>query len=172
MIIAIEGCDGTGKTTLFNQLKRDSRFPYAYFLSTNSRLSEPEELRQYLNWISQFSEKNLIILDRFSPLSEMIYSNALGRVCLFPDVSALIPLLETAQICFVHCRPPLRIIEDNILNSPQKSGVLSHHKKIIALYDEWMGRLRHHNITVFEYDYYEEGSATHILSGLLEGVSG
>lgn len=67
MLIIIEGCDGTGKTTLANKLIEDFKFSY------NKENKPPYDgFKYYIDRATSFKSGDNIILDRFH-LGEIVY---------------------------------------------------------------------------------------------------
>lgn len=80
MILVLEGPDGAGKTTLFEQLK--PLLPKAVFVptfrTTNADMAEVERLADFM-WRHLSDPKKLYVCDRHHAVSSLVYGPLYGR---------------------------------------------------------------------------------------------
>lgn len=94
MTLIIEGCDGTGKTTLVNQLKKHYNID-----SLRLTYNDPKDY----NFYSRLLEKTNCIFDRHF-LSEIVYANIFNRRCELTanEISELLIKMKKLNIkCFI-----------------------------------------------------------------------
>lgn len=165
MIIIVEGMDGTGKTTLVQQLAHrlevkprkfvgslgPSDDDYRWDLVNRTKL-EIAELE------TTFAKGGSIkrLYDRFPLISEAIYGpvlrdrNYFGGL-YYPLRSRLLAL----KTVIIYCRPNREVIQANVHQSPQMSGVSEHFSKLLDAYDKLFVELTespvNSYITVFDY---------------------
>jgi len=164
MIIIVEGMDGTGKTTLVQQLAhhldvRPKKFvkssgPYEEFKRTLVASTIPE-----LNELETASAKGRPIkrlYDRFPLISEAVYGPILrGRNCFGGLYYPLRSRLLALKTVIIYCRPDRDVIHTNVQQTPQMSGVREYFDELLDAYDklfeELMDSPMNSYITVFDY---------------------
>jgi tRNA uridine 5-carbamoylmethylation protein Kti12 len=148
-LVVVEGCDGSGKTTLIDELRRRA-VKYSVVL----RASFPRSAVQISSFIDLVkyakAEIPLVICDRFHPISEQVYGPVIRRqvVAYHPDEIRPVDLI-------VHCRPPLGVIQKAVHHNPQMAGVLDQVPALVERYDELMALLNW-AVPVLTYDYTEQ----------------
>lgn len=165
MLIAVEGIDGSGKTTLIATLRERLKENVVCI----SRPTGPRSLIQMLDqalWLAQHPPTSILLVDRHPYISEEIYGPVLRDRSKFENVSeAQRTLIRDSISGVIYCRPFANTIIKNIEGSKdrQLAGVPEKVKTLIAAYDEfmydWKGRL-------VEYDY-----TNHTIDPLLEAIS-
>lgn len=152
-LIVIEGCDGAGKSTLIEQLRRNAT---RYFVIVRSAGSprNPDVASRFLAGISQLAmrmDPQPVICDRFVPISDPIY----GVIVRGEDPTPFkwSQLRDVDKI--VYCRPPREVIFDQIRKQEQMAGVLERADAIITAYDRFFNQARALGGTpsIFQYDY-------------------
>lgn len=164
MIVIVEGMDGTGKTTLVQQLAHHLDMKPKKFVKS----SGPDEDCRITLVASTISEINELetasaegrpikrLYDRFPLISEAVYGPILrGRNCfggLYYPLRGRLLALKTA---IIYCRPNRDVIQANVQQAPQMSGVLEHFDELLDAYDKLFEELTetpgNSYITVFDY---------------------
>lgn len=141
MLIVIEGCDGSGKTTLVQQLIEDRRLPY-FVVVTGARASRATlyEMQFELNWLNRHSPGQRIICDRHRRISECIYGPAYGRPAVWDDHMVVDHVLREVDV-LIYCRPDSQVIADNVRRTPQMEGVVDRTPDLIRRYDALMNAI-------------------------------
>lgn len=142
MLIAIEGCDRAGKTTLFEQLK--PMLPFATFVSGGpfaiefkpiARLVEERDVRL---WSQLYDRSKVYVADRCPFVSNVVYAEVYGR----PPVSY--PEWDS-ELRVLYLRPSIEVLkarghDDWNPDFARERGV----------YDEVIGRLQHEVVETVE----------------------
>ena len=178
MIIIVEGMDGTGKTTLVQQLAhrlevQPTKFVGSLGPSDDYRLDLVSRTRSEITELEIASAKGGSIkrlYDRFPLISEAIYGPILrGRNCfggLYYPLRSRLLALETV---IIYCRPNRDVIQANVQQAPQMSGVLEHFGELLDAYDKLFVELTdspvNSYITVFDYTRDEVRELVHKIRG-------
>ena len=168
-MIIIEGMDGSGKTTLAQQLSfRLGNVPVKRFVTSDGPTDydllverTKAALTELHNQVTQ-NQRPVVIYDRFSLISEAVYGSILRDRNHFGDEwAALINLLLALDPIVVYCRPGRKYILQNIQETAdnQMEEVISKARDLINAYDElisWLQvkarRLGSGRILVYGYD--------------------
>lgn len=168
-MIIIEGMDGSGKTTLAQQLSfRLGNVPVKRFVTSDGPTDydllverTKAALTELHNQVTQ-NQRPVVIYDRFSLISEAVYGSILRDRNHFGDEwAALINLLLALDPIVVYCRPGRKYILQNIRETAdnQMEEVISKARDLINAYDElisWLQvkthRLGSGRILVYGYD--------------------
>lgn len=117
MIVLIEGVDGSGKTTLCNQLRFEGYVP----------LNIEQDDEQYIKYIIRANEGQIYICDR-SFLSDLIYRLEDGKKRQGMDLSSMLEILNrNTKVIF--CHSPTAYLdsmkrgEDNITSKPRNDAI-------------------------------------------------
>lgn len=152
MIIIIEGPDGSGKTSLANQLSRQTGYPIIHRSSPKTEEEKKQMLAEYLLTIK--SNKN-VIFDRCW-YSEMVYGPVMrdDSVISFPGMYELERMLAKTGAIVIYCTGP----EPALWMRCTKRGedyitCRDDFKEIHARYEELMSVP--HYIPVVRYEYKE-----------------
>lgn len=143
--VIIEGPDGAGKSTLMHQLLEGhpeyQRAPRACS-SLGGRLSGID----LVAYLTQYGSLDGVIYDRHPAISGVVYDAVL---CRDPSIAAGKYLreafrwaLENARV--IYCRPPVEVIAQSVLATPQMAGVARNIHRIVDTYDSVMGNLIPH----------------------------
>lgn len=145
MIIIVEGMDGTGKTTLVQQLAHRLGMKPKKFVKSSG---PDEDYKQTLvnRTISEINELEAASLegrsinrlyDRFPLISEAVYGPILrGHNCFGGLYYPLRSRLLALKTVIVYCRPYRSVIWSNIQQSSQMSGVLEYFDELLDAYDK------------------------------------
>lgn len=160
-VIVVEGVDGSGKTTLMDNLRLANGPRRYYTLIRHS--GRPLKIRDVKDFLGSLtvSYGMLRIIDRHPFISEPIYGPILRGVDMTGDWSEdrKIQVLKNTVDRIIYCRPPLPRIVQNLDNNPQLSGVKERITSLVTAYDRMMNILIHEGIRVIEYDFTSDLSA-------------
>lgn len=174
MIIIVEGMDGTGKTTLVQQLAHRLEIQPRKLVGSlgpgdDYRLVLVNRTRSEITELETASAKGESIkrlYDRFPIISEAVYGSTLrGHNCFgglyYPFRSRLLAL----KTVIIYCRPDREVIRANVQQGPQMDGVLEHFGELLHAYDKLFVELMespvNSYITVFDYTRDEVGELIH-----------
>jgi hypothetical protein len=165
-MVIIEGPDGSGKTTLINQLQKDVNLPiHERFCNSdgsptrnNSETQDPGERAQlfyhaYTDTASLDSQPTSIY-DRHAMVSEYVYG-PIVRGALPPQfgshqASQMIKVIAQRSL-FVLCRPPFERLMMSVRAQTQMDGVHDQIKSIKTAYDAlyvyWPGQKMTYDFT-------------------------
>jgi hypothetical protein len=168
-MILVEGCDGTGKTTLVNSLVQDLGLRVGQRGTVNR-----DELYKYTRQdtyraLSLAVGGNVtyypgpLIWDRLGPISDPIYSRIMGRECAFKrsEIEFFRRLAEAVRFPIVICHVPLEVGEENQARTHQMDGVDANYPFVHGLYEGVRDHLLTWSPPCHVYDYrvpnaYEE----------------
>lgn len=142
-LIIIEGCDGTGKTTLIQSLAAELNLPIVKSFKPRT----PVDIDQFDNWANACPRTPLC--DRHAAISDLVY----GKILRGSTPSTLTMARSKLQGNFlIHCAPPLHFVKTNVHVEAQMEGVKSNLEKLYEGYEHLMSELEPH----FTYDYTQE----------------
>lgn len=158
MIIIVEGMDNTGKTTLVEQLVRETGYDRV-------RSSGPQSLEDMIDKVETCLTSDNIIYDRFPLISEEVYGPALRGYSLWEFSrwrEYFIQLLQLKPL-FIYCRPARETILRSINQREQLEGVVERASVIIDIYDRVFDHLRRfYPMDVVVHNYREDPLAKNI----------
>lgn len=161
-IIVVEGVDGSGKTTLIDQLRQAS---IRHFV-TLSRSSPPKtlpEIMDVLSWMERGARMATpLICDRHPLISEPIYGRVLRGYSLLTELFSREPNFggehfNTYVERVIYVRPSDEVIERYVGHHPQLKGVIPNLKALLHQYDVMMRTLEQMKVPVIHYDRYLYG---------------
>ena len=144
--IVIIGMDNTGKTTLVNDMKNILNIESIKSPGPNFTKEE-----MYEEIITDLSKEELVILERFAIVEEMIYGEILRDNPKF-NFEDLMQIKEKYNPIFIYCRPK----KENIFNfgdREQMEGVIEQSKKLLEAFDNLYNRMIQNEFDIFRYDY-------------------
>ena len=144
--IVIIGMDNTGKTTLVNDMKNILNIE-----SIKSPGPDFTKEEMYEEIITDLSKEELVILERFAIIEEMIYGEIIRHNSKF-NFEDLMQIKEQYNPIFIYCRPK----KENVLNfgdREQMEGVIEQSKKLLEAFDNLYNRMIQNEFDIFRYDY-------------------
>jgi hypothetical protein len=162
--IIIEGCDGSGKSTLISHMRQLSNYPLCFVNRVNAHQHDSQP-KEFCHWILSKTRNFSIVVDRFPLISEKIYGPILRGVDRFEKMNRaeVIEWLRWRDdVRVIYCRPQRARISTNVEKSNQLSGAAENLNTILGMYDAWMYAFRQAGLWVRDYDY-EVNSAEQIL---------
>ncbi len=178
MIIIVEGMDGTGKTTLVQQLAhrldvKPRKFVGSLGPSDDYRLTL---VNRTINEIAELSVASAEgrpikrLYDRFPLISEAVYGPVLrGHNCFGGLYKPLKGGLLALKTVIVYCRPHKDVVQANVQQGIQMNGVLEHFNDLLEAYDKLFEELTESPvdsyITTFDYTQDEVQDLIHKIRG-------
>jgi len=144
--IVIIGMDNTGKTTLVNDMKNILNIESIKSPGPNFTKEE-----MYEEIITDLSKEELVILERFAIVEEMIYGEILRNAPKF-NFEDLMQIKEKYNPIFIYCRPK----KENVFNfgdREQMEGVIEQSKKLLEGFDNLYNKMIQNEFDIFRYDY-------------------
>ena len=144
--IVIIGMDNTGKTTLVNDMKNILNIESIKSPGPNFTKEE-----MYEEIITDLSKEELVILERFAIVEEMIYGEILRNAPKF-NFEDLMQIKEQYNPIFIYCRPK----KENVFNfgdREQMEGVIEQSKKLLEGFDNLYNKMIQNEFDIFRYDY-------------------
>jgi hypothetical protein len=138
-MIVVEGADGTGKTTLVNQLAQDFNLNVG-MRGTHDRDKLFEVTRQDTYTALAHAvrgREHPKIWDRLGPFSDPIYSQVMKRRCAFKttELDFARSIFKALQCPIIFCIVPFEVLQENCLNGGhQMEGVLDNLLYIASAY--------------------------------------
>lgn len=151
-IVVVEGCDGSGKTTLIERARENQRD--RYFMTVRASRYPPDIASsfQYLQWVKYCPHD--CILDRIHFISDRIYGPILRDEDLFKALPLQFGIQQMGAV--VYARPPTEVILENLSHSVHLRGVVQNAERIIERYDEVMDTLKLRGVKVLKFDYTQD----------------
>ena len=153
-LIIIEGCDGTGKTTLLHKLAADLNLP----IVKSYRPRTATDIQQFDNWANAAPRTPLC--DRHAAISDLVYGPLL-RGSTPSTLEMAKSRLNNNYLVF--CQPPAQEVQANIFVEPQMDGVIQRLKDIYNRYELLMEDLGPN----FVYDYTQPRAYDALINQLL-----
>lgn len=148
-MIVIEGCDNTGKTTLFHKLRIDLNMLGVLNVRPTDRWD------MYNKTLNLLDIKHPIIIDRWAPISESIY----GPICRNDQMLSEADLfysdhrLAHDKSIVIFCNPELSQVESTIHERDQMEGVVKFLRPIYYAYQDRIRAAQERGVRVIEYNY-------------------
>lgn len=172
-MIIVEGCDGTGKTTLVQSLSADLNLLIGKRLTVKRdeiyKTTKGDTYRALAAAVEGLGKP--LIWDRIGTFSDPIYGRVLERESAFTtrEAQLQIDIIKALGCPIIICTVPFEIAQENMERSEQLEGVDVNFEPIYEQYEIMKDYLRilmpSHT---FEYDYREEGAYNHICENILK----
>jgi hypothetical protein len=167
-VILIEGCDGTGKTTLVNCLAQQFQLNVGQ-RATRNRDELYRVTRQDTYTALSLAVENKHkpqIWDRLGPFSDPIYSRVTGRGCAFnlAELQFALGILKVLRCPIIFCIVPLETIQDNIAGTHQMDKVEENLSYLAGAYESMAQSMD--VITI--YDYRVEGAYDRLVEDVIK----
>lgn len=146
--------DNTGKTTLIQNLIRDSK-GRGYLKAVVSLGPQRNEYEQR-DWARHqlFKANGPTIYDRFLPICDIVYGEVLRGGSLWDINSDYLKELKSLRNpLIIYCRPPKSIILGFEDGREQMDGVEENGEALVDKYDQVMSDLKLKGFNVVKYDY-------------------
>lgn len=166
-MILVEGCDGTGKTTLVQSLKQDLGLSVGQRGTANRdelyKVTRPDTYTALANAVGGYHSP--YIWDRLGPISDPIYSRVMGRDCAFKrsEIEYFKHIAEAVKFPIIICHVPLEVAEENQLQSHQMEGVDANYPFLHGLYEGVRDHLLTWKPSCHVYDYRVKGAYDELL---------
>ncbi|MCO5760317.1 MAG: hypothetical protein NHG36_02220 [Chromatiaceae bacterium] len=136
MLVVVEGPDGSGKTTLIEQLR--NRGDSAYFVTLRPSGPPPSlaHVTRFAHLAGIAAKDETVLCDRFPPISEYVYGKVLRGHSLVTTDYLIRSLHEVTSI--VYCRPCLKTLVQNLETERQMAGVAENLLRLRGEYDATM----------------------------------
>lgn len=144
--IVIIGMDNTGKTTLVNDMKN--------LLNVEGIKSPGPDFTKeemYNEVITNLSREELVILERFAIIEEIIYGEILRNAPKF-NFEDLIQIEEKYHPIFIYCRPKKKDVF-NFGERDQMEGVIERSEKLLEGFDNLYNKMIQKDFDIFRYDF-------------------
>lgn len=160
-MIIVEGCDGSGKTTLVNRLSDELSLRIGQRgIKDRDRLFEvtrEDTYRALAHGVEGYHKP--FLWDRLGPFSDPIYARVMGRNCAFKteELRHCTEVFKALRAPIIICHVPLDVAKQNAFNEHQMTGVSENFDFIWEMYE----RLKDIITIDFNgiiYDYRVEGS--------------
>lgn len=142
-MIVIEGCDGTGKTTLVNQLSDELGLRVGLRGTPNRdelyKVTREDTYRALAGAVEGYYPP--LLWDRLGPFSDPIYTRVDigGRECAFKveEMRHCIEVMKAIRVPIIICSVPLETARENAMMGHQMQGVGDHFDLIWDLYERF-----------------------------------
>lgn len=144
--IVIIGMDNTGKTTLVNDMKN--------LLNVEGIKSPGPDFTKeemYNEVITNLSREELVILERFAIIEEIIYGEILRNAPKF-NFEDLMQIEEKYHPIFIYCRPKKKDVF-NFGERDQMEGVIERSEKLLEGFDNLYNKMIQKDFDIFRYDF-------------------
>lgn len=156
MIIVVEGPDGSGKSTLIDQLFRDLNCA-TYHSGGPKTLQEMSESLESLSVLANSSE--LYIVDRTPWFSELVYSIALSKPMIMhrAELKKYWSLPQAVVLCSLEtpedCVNNMSLAHKAHKPFEHTNKVVTHFRKVFKLYQDLFDQIEKHPITSYRYNW-------------------
>lgn len=169
-MIVVEGCDGTGKSTLVRDLMGDLNLKEGQRGTANRdelyKVTREDTYRALAHAVEGYHPP--FIWDRLGPISDPIYSRAQERKVAFslPELEHFKHVVQAIKAPIVLCHIPLEYARENQEKSHQMDAVNENFDFIHNTYEAVRDALQDWGPFVHVYDYRVEGAYFELLEKL------
>lgn len=138
-MIVLEGCDGTGKTTLANRLSDELGLSLGVRGTKNRddlwKVTKKDTFQALGHAVEGYHPP--FIWDRLGPFSDPIYSRIMGRDCAFnvEEMRHCQEVMKVLRCPIVVCHVPLETARENAGMAHQMLGVADNFDQIHGMYE-------------------------------------
>ena len=158
-IIILEGADGSGKTTLAQELRKDLGV-YTWLTSSNSKPTESTQIEEVTRWINSTPPSIVNIVDRHPLISEYVYGLVLRKNVRhdlsFREMALEIGFIQPTLLIHCHVNWPAQSI--NLNNTEQMPGVAENIQRLRRSYVIVMDSLAENGLEHIDYNYEQPGN--------------
>lgn len=154
--IVVEGPDGAGKTTLMETLRATAGKRYFVMMRHSCRPYTSADAMRFYDILRGVNQELTVLIDRHPCISEPIYGPILRGHDLLEKISRerLLEMIEQSCSRIIYCRPPERVIRENLSKQPQLAGVFEKIGRLIDTYDRAMHAIGSRTgIPIITYDW-------------------
>lgn len=156
--IVIEGMDGSGKTTLVNQLMEHFG-DTAHLVPGYNRYPNPKPPmdRWWMEQLGSHPLGKIIVHDRFF-YPEFVYGPILrGRIQAEDSTVEYVQKFLREHAFLIYCRPPVEVLKEGIDVEPQMEGVKNMFNDLLSAYDRMIiDEAPHYDGRFVKYDWSDD----------------
>lgn len=167
--ILVDGMDGSGKTTLVQQiltLLGDN----AEYVPGYNRTPEPKSPMQtwWMEHLARNPVDKVVIHDRFF-YPELVYGPVLrGFVAASDSTLNYVQDFLRTHGFLIYCRPPIEVLKEGIEVQPQMEGVKEMFHDLLLAYDQMIiQEAPHYNGRFVKYDWSDEAALSKLIEKLV-----
>lgn len=173
--IVVEGMDGSGKTTLVNQLYEYLGPSRVEVVPGYNRITGPKSPMRVW-WMEQLSINpfnKTVLHDRFF-YPELVYGPVLrGRIDAEPSTIDYVRSFLREHALLIYCRPPVEVIRNGSNAEPQMKGVHEKFPHLLYEYDLVMSEeVPHMRERFVKYDWTQDDSLLKLVGYIREYLYG
>lgn len=143
MLIAVEGPDGSGKTSLIERLKDSLKGSAVYISRSGDKFPSILEISEFIRTVNSLSSLfKYVILDRHPLISEYIYGRVFrgGGLLQQLSIEELGKSLESVHL--IYCETPPEILRQTVKSRTQMKGVNEEIDLLFGFYADTLFQLR------------------------------
>ena len=164
-LVIVEGCDGSGKTTLIRAIEKVPNIPQILRIHRSRRPKTESEIEVECEGIRQligpqrYGLSLPVVMDRHALISEPIYGTIVrDKPVTYWDGDNVPPFLLSPNLLIVYCRPSNEAVKTGIQNNPQMEGVIPKVDELLMAYDLRMSLLKSRGANVGTYNYQTDSA--------------
>jgi DNA polymerase III delta prime subunit len=158
-LIILEGPDGSGKTTLAQELRKELGV-YTWLTSSNSKPTESSQIEEVTRWINNTPASIINVVDRHPLISEFVYGsvirNHVRHSLSFREMALEIGYIQPTLL--IHCQVNWRQQNINIDEGDHMEGVDTNIRQLRRTYHQVMQALADNGLEHLDYDYTNPGN--------------
>ncbi len=154
MIIVVEGCDNSGKSTIAAKLAKRLR---GLLIKSEHIPPLNEHLQEYMEVLqaAEMYGNGVVVSDRHHVVSEPIYGDIIRGGHKLKEVTIKQALDQISA--FVYCRPSDELILGTMAERQQMAGVTKNASALLKGYDQFFGSdFEYYRQKVWTYDYTKD----------------